>query len=122
MRVGVKKSAHVSRIADIGSGATTARAHRPEISAALESEPDLEALYVRYHEFVRRALSRHYVDPNDLDDMTQHVFLVLLRRVDKATQKRSIGAWLYQIARRVAAIGSSQTGSRRRTSCSTRFG
>ncbi|HET6585775.1 MAG TPA: sigma-70 family RNA polymerase sigma factor, partial [Nannocystaceae bacterium] len=70
---------------------------------ALASEPDLEALYVRYHRFVRGALRRHYVDPRELEDVTQQVFLVLLRRIDEATERPSMGAWLYQIARRVAA-------------------
>jgi RNA polymerase sigma factor (sigma-70 family) len=69
----------------------------------LESEPDLETLYVRYRDFVRGALRKHYVDGRELEDMTQQVFIVLLRRVDEASEKRSIGAWLYQIARRVAA-------------------
>jgi RNA polymerase sigma-70 factor, ECF subfamily len=88
---------------DTDSGAMTANVHRRGIRASLESEPALEVLYVRYHAFVRRALREHYVDPSELEDMTQQVFLVLLRRVDEASEKRSIAAWLYQIARRVAA-------------------
>jgi RNA polymerase sigma factor (sigma-70 family) len=66
-------------------------------------EPDLEALYVRYEDFVRSALRKHYVSPRELEDMTQQVFIVLLRRLDEATRKQSISSWLYQIARRVAA-------------------
>ncbi len=80
-----------------------AHAQRRGIRAALEAEPALEELYLRYHDFVRRALCRHYVDAGELDDMTQQVFLVLLRRVEEVEQRRSIGTWLYQIARRVAA-------------------
>jgi RNA polymerase sigma factor (sigma-70 family) len=81
----------------------TAKVHRRGLHAALESEPAPDVLYLRYRDFVRRALRRHYVDPSEVDDVTQQVFLVLLQRVDEATEKRSIGSWLYQIVRRVAA-------------------
>lgn len=84
----------------------TAHVRRRGDPAELSSEPELEHLYEQYQPFVRGALRKHYVDPNDLDDMTQEVFLVLLRRVDDATStpsSPSIGGWLYQIARRVAA-------------------
>src|SRR5687768_2690899 len=90
----------------------TEHARRRGDPAELPSEPDLERLYEAYHPFVRGALRKHYVDPNDLEDMTQEVFLVLLRRVDEASRTRSIGAWLYQIARRVAA--NHNRGDRRR--------
>lgn len=81
----------------------SARVRRRGDPSELTSEPDLGRLYDEFHPFVRGALRKHYVDPNDLEDMTQEVFLVLLRRVDEATRTRSLGAWLYQIARRVAA-------------------
>jgi RNA polymerase sigma factor (sigma-70 family) len=70
-------------------------------------------LYGRYHDFVRAALRKHYVDPTELEDVTQEVFIVLLRRIDEARRKRSLGAWLYQIVRRVAA--NHRRGSQRRT-------
>jgi RNA polymerase sigma factor (sigma-70 family) len=81
----------------------TANVHRRGVRAAVESEPALEVLYVRYSEFVRRALRKHYVDAGEIEDVTQQVFLVLLRRVDEVAQTRSLGSWLYQIIRRVAA-------------------
>jgi RNA polymerase sigma factor (sigma-70 family) len=91
----------------------TAHVRRRGDRAELSCEPDLELLYEQYQPFVRAALRRHYVDPNDLEDMTQEVFLVLLRRVDETSRTRSLGAWLYAIARRVAA--NHHRGDRRRT-------
>src|SRR5262245_20660924 len=89
----------------------TANVHQRGIRAAVESEPALDVLYVRYHEFVRRALRKHYVDPSELEDVTQQVFLVLLRRADEVAEKRSVGTGLYQVIRRVAA--NHQRGRRR---------
>ncbi|MBC8067841.1 MAG: sigma-70 family RNA polymerase sigma factor, partial [Deltaproteobacteria bacterium] len=91
----------------------TAHVRRRGDPAELSFEPDLERLYEQFHPFVRSALRKHYVDPEDLEDMTHEVFLVLLRRVDEASRTPSIGAWLYQIARRVAA--NQHRGDRRRT-------
>jgi hypothetical protein len=59
----------------------TANAHRGELRAAAESERALERLYVRYHDFVRRALRKHYVDGSELEDMTQQVFSSCCARV-----------------------------------------
>ena len=82
-------------------------------TANLGSAPEFEALYGDYHLFVRRALKKHYVSADDLEDVTQEVFMVLLARMDEATQKQSLGGWLYQIVRRVAA--NHHRGDRRRT-------
>ena len=68
-----------------------------------ESARDFDRLYGEYHLFVRRALRRHYVDPSELDDVTQEVFVVLLQRLDEARSRRQAGPWLFQVARRVAA-------------------
>lgn len=64
---------------------------------------ELAELYREYQGFIRGALRKHYVGPEELDDVTQEVFVVLLRKLDEQTQPQSIRAWLYQIARRVAA-------------------
>lgn len=77
------------------------------------AEREFESLYGQYHQFVHRALKKHYVSATDLEDVTQEVFLVLLARIDEAAQKRSLGGWLYQIVRRVAA--NHHRGDRRRT-------
>jgi RNA polymerase sigma-70 factor (ECF subfamily) len=81
--------------------------------AGIESEPNFDVLYGRYHEFVRAALRKHYIDPTELEDVTQEVFIVLLRRIDEARRKQSLGAWLFQIVRRVAA--NHRRGRQRRT-------
>ena len=73
---------------------------------------ELDELYRQYRPFIRGALQRHYVSPEELDDVTQEVFVVLLRKLDEATRPRSAKAWLFQIARRVAA--NHHRGARRR--------
>ncbi len=67
------------------------------------AEVDLATLCREYEPFIRRALRRHYVSAEELDDVTHDVFVVLLRKLDADSRPRSIRAWLYQIARRVAA-------------------
>jgi RNA polymerase sigma factor (sigma-70 family) len=83
-------------------------------TADLTSEPEFEAIYGQYHQFVRNTLRKHYVDPAELDDVTQEVFIVLLRRVDEVSRKRSFAAWLYELARRVAANHHRGSARRRR--------
>ena len=73
---------------------------------------ELDELYRRYRPFIRGALQRHYVSSEELDDVTHDVFVVLLRKLDEASRPRSIKAWLFQIARRVAA--NHHRGARRR--------
>ena len=72
----------------------TAHVRPRGIDADDRAGADLELLYGQYHQFVRRALKKHYVDPNELEDVTQEVFVVLLRRIDEATRKRSLAGWL----------------------------
>ncbi|MEM6996745.1 MAG: sigma-70 family RNA polymerase sigma factor, partial [Myxococcota bacterium] len=82
-----------------------------DVRSAESSE--LAVLYREYRPFIRRALQRHYVSPQELDDVTHDVFVVLLRKLDEETRPRSIRGWLGQVARRVAA--NHHRGDRRRT-------
>lgn len=52
---------------------------------------------------VRRALQRHGVGHDALDDAVQDVFVVLARRAHEFDRTRSLEGWLWGLARRVAS-------------------
>lgn len=72
--------------------------HTAEANAAEVAE-----VFLRHGAFVRKTLSRLGVEPANLDDAVQDVFVVILRRIDDYDRKRPLGGWLWGIARRVAA-------------------
>ncbi len=65
--------------------------------------PALEAVYREHQAFVWRALRHLGVTPHAVDDALQDVFLVVHRRLPDFDPSRSLRAWLYGIARRVAS-------------------
>lgn len=64
---------------------------------------DFEAVYSRYYGFVRDGLRRLGIPAADLDDVTQEVFVVLLRKLDEHDLNGATRSWLFQVARRVAS-------------------
>jgi RNA polymerase sigma-70 factor, ECF subfamily len=72
-----------------------------------ESVETGEAFVRRVHDahadFVFRTLQRFGVRDADLDDMTQEVFLIVLRKRDTYDREVKVTTWLYGIAMRVAA-------------------
>jgi len=68
-----------------------------------EDLPSLDEVFLRHRGAVRRTLARLGVEASHLDDATQDVFVVLLRRIDDYRHGSPVGAWLHGIARRVAA-------------------
>jgi RNA polymerase sigma-70 factor (ECF subfamily) len=71
---------------------------RPSPSATI----DVSEAYRGHGDFVFRVLERAGVPEAALDDALQDVFLVLHRRRGDFREERSVRAWLYGIARRVA--------------------
>ncbi len=70
---------------------------------ATSSEPRFSAQYRRYHHFVGHALRRVGVPEADVDDLSQEVFVVLLRNMRELTETERLMPWLHQVARRVAS-------------------
>jgi RNA polymerase sigma-70 factor (ECF subfamily) len=64
---------------------------------------EFEALYHEHFEFVWRVLRRFGVPAAALDDATQDVFVVVHRRFGAWEQRASVRAWLFGVAKRVAA-------------------
>ncbi|HVI03473.1 MAG TPA: RNA polymerase sigma factor [Enhygromyxa sp.] len=64
---------------------------------------EFEALYHAHFEFVWRLLRRFGVPVAALDDATQDVFVVVHRRFGAWEQRASVRAWLFGVAKRVAA-------------------
>lgn len=67
------------------------------------AEAAFAALVERHGPMVLRACRRALNDPHDAQDAFQATFLVLMRKADSLRDRDSIAAWLYGVARRVAA-------------------
>jgi RNA polymerase sigma factor (sigma-70 family) len=63
----------------------------------------LATLYAAHHPYVRGVVRKLGVSEPDVDDLTQEVFCVLLRRPLEDTEPRGARRWLYQTARRVVS-------------------
>lgn len=72
----------------------------PERRADLRPDSSFEALFRDHFGFVYQNLRRLGVPPGAVDDATQEVFLVVLRRPDAPIT--SVRGWLFGIARRIA--------------------
>jgi len=83
------------------SFALTAPGVLPSMQTA--SEPCFSAQYRRYRRFVGHALRRVGVPEADVDDLSQEVFVVLLRNMRELTETERLMPWLHQVARRVAS-------------------
>jgi RNA polymerase sigma-70 factor, ECF subfamily len=84
--------------AEIRDGTVGARPS--EASEAIEV--DVIALYDRYFDFAWRSLKRLGVHPNDLEDATQDVFIVVHQRIDEFEYRATVRSWIFAIAMRVA--------------------
>jgi RNA polymerase sigma-70 factor (ECF subfamily) len=65
--------------------------------------PSLEALYRDYFQFVWRTARRLGVEAAQIDDVVQDVFVVVHRQLAHYEARTTPRAWLFSIARRVAA-------------------
>jgi RNA polymerase sigma-70 factor (ECF subfamily) len=87
-----------------GPGAPTSasKGSAPPHAATLAT-PTLEELYRDHFAFVWRSARRLGVEPAQLDDVVQDVFLVVQRQLPSYEPRRAPRSWLFSIARRVAA-------------------
>jgi RNA polymerase sigma-70 factor (ECF subfamily) len=74
---------------------------------------ELDRAFERHRAMVRRALAQLGVEPSALEDATQDVFVVLVRRIADFDRSRSWTNWLWGIAKGVAA-GYRRSHARRR--------
>lgn len=64
---------------------------------------DISALVSEHAGFVWRVLLHLGVPDSQLDDLSQEVFLIVLRRLEGFEERSSLHTWLYGICRNVAA-------------------
>ena len=79
---------------------------------------DLDRIVRDYSAMVQGALRQLGVDPGQLDDASQEVFLVLARRFAEYDAQRSLASWLWGIARGVASTQRRTSRRRRRLEAS----
>ena len=65
--------------------------------------PDFEAVFEEHAAFVGRALRHFGVDPADVEDVCQEVFLVVHRRLGDFDGRVALRTWIYGIAWKTAA-------------------
>jgi RNA polymerase sigma-70 factor, ECF subfamily len=74
----------------------------PEI-AENASALDVRTIYRDQGRFVWLSLQRLGINPSDLDDVAQDVFMIVHRRLDTFDRRARITTWLFGICMRVAA-------------------
>ena len=81
------------------AGSSTAGERPRDSNAPL----DVRKIYDAHADFVWLSLQRLGVDPADMDDVAQEVFMVVHRRLDSFDRNTRITTWLFGICLRVAA-------------------
>ncbi len=76
---------------------------RPPPTPTPTPQQELAALYNEHADFVWRSLLRLGAPRDVAEDLLHEVFLVVRRRLQDFDRERSIRAWLYGIARGIAA-------------------
>src|SRR4029079_4264203 len=86
------------------ANAKSARSARPDDRVAGSDEQlDIRKIYDAHADFVRVSLQRLGVQPADMDDVAQEVFMIVHRRLDSFDRGTRITSWLFGICLRVAA-------------------
>jgi RNA polymerase sigma-70 factor (ECF subfamily) len=67
------------------------------LTGAASASPSFDAVYDDYVDFVWRSARRLGVDESAVDDVVQHVFLVVHRRLDEFEGRSSLRTWLFSI-------------------------
>lgn len=75
----------------------------PLESSAPRPEPAFRDVYRDHAAFVWRVLRRLGLSPTDAEDVTQEVFLVVLKKLAAFAHRSSLRTWLYGIAYRAAS-------------------
>jgi len=83
--------------------------YEPQAAAAVpelaepEASLDVRTIYRDQGRFVWLSLQRLGINPSDLDDVAQDVFMIVHRRLDTFDRRARITTWLFGICMRVAA-------------------
>jgi RNA polymerase sigma-70 factor (ECF subfamily) len=86
----------------------------PSGAGARTGTPELADVYRDHFAFVYRSLLRLGIPRSVVEDVAQDVFLVVRRRLGDYDRTRSMSAWLFGIARRVASEWRRSTGRAQR--------
>jgi RNA polymerase sigma-70 factor, ECF subfamily len=78
-------------------------ASEDELHPASEDVSSVRAIYRLHARFVWLSLQRLGVQPSDLDDVAQDVFVIVHRRLDTFDRRSRVTTWLFGICMRVAA-------------------
>lgn len=80
-----------------------ARPTAAEERAGSEPQPSVGEIYRAHFDFVWRTARRLGVEPQQLDDVVQEVFMTVHRRLDTFEGRSELRTWLFGITRRVVS-------------------
>jgi RNA polymerase sigma-70 factor (ECF subfamily) len=75
----------------------------PPVALVAQGPLDVQAIYQQHGRFVWLSLQRLGIQPADLDDVAQDVFMIVYRRIRSFDGTARITTWLFGICMRVAA-------------------
>jgi RNA polymerase sigma-70 factor, ECF subfamily len=99
----MKGRARVQFADPIASGVSGSGRDDGRLPDAPGEASDLRAIYRAHGRFVWLSLQRLGVQPSDLDDVAQDVFVIVHRRLDSFDRRARVTTWLFGICMRVAA-------------------
>ena len=94
---------HYSRVVPNAVAKAGVTSVAPRVRDAALTAPSFDDLYREYFDFVWRSARRLGVQPAQLDDAVQDVFIVVHRRLADYEPRHSPRSWLFAIAQRVAS-------------------
>jgi RNA polymerase sigma factor (sigma-70 family) len=93
---------YIRTLTDPGGGAPTTDGELLRQFVVRRDESAFTALVERHGPMVLGVCRRLLRQPQDVDDVFQATFLVLLQRAESIARADSVGSWLYGVARRIA--------------------
>ncbi len=85
------------------SGVAERRDGEGSVARAAVEVPDFDAVYDAYFSFVWRVTRHLGVEPSELDDVVQEIFVVVHRKLPAFEGRSSVRTWLYAVTRKVVA-------------------
>ncbi len=102
---------HLSRVVNCAnetertpaSGIAERRDGEGSVAHGEAEAPQFEAVYDAYFAFVWRVTRHLGVEPSEIDDVVQEIFVVVHRKLGAFEGRSSVRTWLYAITRKVVA-------------------
>lgn len=78
-------------------------APEPNPAPATDRPPSFDAIYERYFDFVWASTNRFGIEPHEMEDVVQDVFIVIHAKLHTLQNPDALRSWIYGIVRRTAS-------------------